>query len=90
MNERQRNILLAADLDFLTKREEFQRFIGRLAKRRDDAAENVLRGDMEPHEREIERERFLLLDEIVKSPETDRVMADRMLNGDSLKTSVSS
>ena len=71
--------LLAADLDYLTKREEFARFMGRLEKRRDDAAATVLRGEMDPAAREIERQRFLLLDEIVAMPEADRSAAFRVL-----------
>ncbi len=71
---------LAADLDFLTGREEFQRFMLRLAKRRDAMSENVLTGDMTAEAREIERQRFLLLDELVKSPETDRATAARELD----------
>lgn len=71
---------LAADLDFLTGREEFQRFMLRLAKRRDAMGENVLHGDMTAEVREIERQRFLLLDELVKSPETDRATAARELD----------
>jgi hypothetical protein len=74
--------LLAADLDYLTKREEFIRFMDRLKARRDDTATTVLRGEMDPAAREIERQKFLLLDEIVAMPDQDRSAAFRVLEQD--------
>lgn len=82
------DMTLVADLDFLTGRAEFIRFMGRLAKRRDDLAEIVLRSDLDGSEREIERQKFLLLDEIVRSPEIDRDSA-ALRAGASAKPSLS-
>jgi uncharacterized protein related to proFAR isomerase len=71
-DDRKATALLVADLDFLTGRAEFIRFIDRIKKQRDDMADAVLRGEMTAEQREIARNVFLALDDIVESPEIDK------------------
>jgi hypothetical protein len=77
MNEEQKHTArvsaeAVSAIDFLTKRPEFQRFLGKLREREAQYAAAILNDDMADGEREKLRQRRLELVEIIQWPEQER------------------
>lgn len=60
------------DLDFLSKSEEFQRFMARFKEQADTLAESILHDEMPHEEREALRHKRIGILEVLRSPNEDR------------------